>query len=203
MISDEIEKGILHLLQNDPRLANVIRQSEKCSIKPNKQYYFALIRAIIGQQLSGIAADSIIRKFFNYYDGKPDEQQIINTADPDLRLLGLSTQKIKYIKDLSIRIKSGEIHLKTISKTSDEEIITELTRVKGIGVWTAHMFLIFTLSRLNVLPLNDLGIRKGIMKVYNLRKIPDEQKILALSKKYHWSPYCSIASWYLWKSLEL
>jgi DNA-3-methyladenine glycosylase II len=203
MISNQIEKGILHLSENDPKLSAVIAASEKCSLKPRRNYFYSLINAIIGQQLSGFAADSISKRFFIYYNNKPKAGEILLTPDTVLRNLGLSSQKIKYIKDLSLRISSGELNLKKVSALTDNEIINELTRIKGIGVWTVQMFLIFTLNRPDVLPLNDLGIRKGIMRLYNLRKLPDEKKIMTLSRKYNWSPYNSIASWYIWKSLEM
>jgi DNA-3-methyladenine glycosylase II len=110
---------------------------------------------------------------------------------------------VKYVKNLSEKVLSGEITFKGLSKKSDEEIIEHLIKVKGIGVWTAHMFLIFTLGRLNVLPVGDLGIKRAAQNVYSLKKMPDERKIFKISKVNNWSPYNSIASWYLWKSLEL
>jgi DNA-3-methyladenine glycosylase II len=203
MISGQIEKGILHLSSNDPKLAGVIQSGGSCTLRPRRNYYFWLLRAIISQQLSGKAAQSIIKRVFDFYNGRPEAKLIIETPDEVLRTLGLSYQKIKYIKDLSQKLYSGEISLKRISAASDEDIIALLTQVKGIGVWTVHMFLIFTLNRLNVLPLNDLGIRKGVMKVYKLRNLPDEKEIISISKRYNWTPYNSIASWYLWKSLEM
>lgn len=177
--------------------------SGSCSLKRRRYHLYALFRAIIYQQLSGKAADSIISRFFGYYRGKPEPAGILATKDIILKNLGLSNQKIKYIKDLSSRVMSGEINLRKLSTASDEEIIDRLTAVKGIGTWTAQMFLIFSLNRLNVLPVNDLGIKKGVMKVYNLKKLPDEQKIITIARRNNWAPYCSIASWYLWKSLEL
>jgi len=203
MISSQIEKATKHIYLNDERLAEIITAAGTCTLKPRKQYFYALIKAIIGQQLSGQAADSITRKFFLHYQDKPSSDQIINTTDEVLRSLGLSYQKIRYIKDLASKVSLNEINLKKIGFEPDDVIINELIKVKGIGIWTVQMFLIFTLNRLNVLPLNDLGIRKGIMKVYKLHKMPDEKRIQAISKKYNWSPYNSIASWYLWKSLEL
>lgn len=203
MISQEIEKGILYISANDPYLSEVIKIAGPCTLQPRKRYLHNLLRAIISQQLSGFAADAIINRFFAFYNGKPDPRLIIDTPDAILRTLGLSPQKIKYVKDLSEKIVWGEIRLNKFHLESDNEIIERLTKVKGIGEWTVQMFLIFTLNRLNVLPLNDLGIRKGIMKIYGLSKLPEEKKILALSRKYKWDPYNTIASWYLWKSLEL
>ncbi len=107
------------------------------------------------------------------------------------------------MKDLSGKILNKEILLKGLIKKSDSEIISELTKVKGIGEWTVHMFLIFTLARPNVLPVKDLGLRKAVMNVYRLRKLPDEKRIYKISKENNWSPYNTIASWYLWRSLEI
>lgn len=106
------------------------------------------------------------------------------------------------MKDLSQKILNKEISLKKIGLKSDDDIINELTKVKGIGVWTVHMFLIFTLGRINVLPYSDLGIRKGVMLNYGLKKLPDEKKILKMAKDNNWHPYCSIVSLYLWQSLD-
>jgi DNA-3-methyladenine glycosylase II len=107
------------------------------------------------------------------------------------------------VKDLSEKILNKEIHFKNLNKMTEEQIISEYTKVKGIGVWTVHMFLIFTLARLNVLPVGDLGLKRAVMIIYNLRKLPDEKKMFLISKKNNWAPYNSIASWYLWRSLEI
>ena len=120
-----------------------------------------------------------------------------------LRKIGLSNSKTKYIKDFSSRLINKEISLRGISKKSDEKIIEELVQVKGIGIWTVQMFLIFTLGRQNVLPLGDLGLKRAIMQNYKLTELPGEVEIKKLAVENNWEPYCSIASWYLWKSLEL
>lgn len=203
MNSKEIENGTLYLYKNDERLAHVIDVSGKCTLKKKRDYYHSFLRAIVGQQLSMFAARAIYKRFTDYFNGEPSPEQIIIAADEDLRKLGLSWAKAKYIKDLSAKIIAGEVHFNNLARRSNEDIITEFTKVKGVGVWSVQMFLIFTLCRPDVLPLNDLGIRKGIMKVYNLKKLPDEKKILAISKKNKWAPYNSIASWYIWRSLEV
>ena len=120
-----------------------------------------------------------------------------------LRKCGLSYPKVKYIKDLSSKVIEGKLKIKKLNLLDDEEIITELIQVKGIGVWTAHMFLIFCLGRFNVLPGGDLGLKKAVMLNYKLRKLSDEIKIAKISKKNGWEPYNSIATWYLWQSLSL
>lgn len=201
----KIIKAVNHLKRNDNILAKVINEVGRCTLKPQTDPFESIIDAVISQQLSMYAAQSIFNRFVEFYKPKnfPTPDDILKTKDDDLRKIGISNAKIRCIKDLCEKIKSGKIYLNQIQNLSDEEIVKELTQVKGIGRWTAHMFLIFSLGRLNVLPTEDLGIRKGIMKLYRLRKLPDENKIREIANKNNWFPYCSIASWYIWRSLEL
>ena len=203
MNSKEIEKGTYHIYSGDKRMAALIDRIGVCGLKPKKDYYVALLRAIVGQQLSVLAAASIYKKFLNGFEGDPAPEKILRAHHEELRSYGLSNAKVKYVKDLSEKLISGRINFNGIKKKSDEDIIKELTVVKGIGEWTAHMFLIFTLNRLNVLPTADLGLRKAVKNVYNLRSLPDEKKLRRISAGNGWQPYNSIASWYLWESLEL
>jgi DNA-3-methyladenine glycosylase II len=203
MNSKEIENGIMHIYKNDSSLARVIELSLSCNLSPKRKHYLTFLRSIINQQLSTKAAAAIYRRFLNYYKNKPLPEKIIATPDSDLRETGLSNAKVRYVKDFSEKIITGEVHFRGLSKMADEKIIEEFTKVKGIGEWTVQMFLIFNLCRLNVLPVKDQGIKRGVMKTYNLKKMPDEKKILSISKKNNWAPYNSIASWYLWNSLEL
>ena len=202
MQNAEIKRAIKHLSQHDYTLSTIIKNIGIINLTPHRQYFNSLLDAIIGQQLSVSAADKISLRFFNLFDMKPLPEQILETGDNILRSVGLSNAKVKYVKDLSWKITTKEIHLNKLIKMPDDEIIAELTKVKGIGVWTTHMFLIFTLGRLNVLPFSDLGIRKAVMLNYRLRKLPDEKKIRSIAKKYNWDPYCSVVSRYLWKSLD-
>ncbi len=202
MQNAEIKRAIKHLSQHDYTLSTIIKNIGIINLTPHRQYFNSLLDAIIGQQLSVSAADKISLRFFNLFDMKPLPEQILETGDNILRSVGLSNAKVKYVKDLSWKITTKEIHLNKLIKMPDDEIIAELTKVKGIGVWTSHMFLIFTLGRLNVLPFSDLGIRKAVMLNYRLRKLPDEKKIRSIAKKYNWDPYCSVVSRYLWKSLD-
>jgi DNA-3-methyladenine glycosylase II len=197
-----IQRGIKHISENDPVLRNIIKRSKPCSLRPHRNYYLSLLESIIGQQLSIKAADSIYRRFIQLVGDPPLPEKIILFDDEFLRTAGLSYSKIKYVKDLSLKILNNEVKLKQISAFSDEDIIKELTKVKGIGLWTAQMFLIFTLARLDVLPYLDLGIRKSILNVYSLKKLPDQRGVEKIAKKYNWKPYSSIASWYLWRSLD-
>jgi len=203
MNSNQIVKGIKHIYNNDIKIARIIDVAGKCELKPHKNYYYSLLKAIVGQQLSLKAAASINKKIFSFYKGKPSANKILAEENQTLRNLGLSWAKVKYVKDLSQKIVNKEIHFRNINNKSNEEIIVELTKVKGIGIWTVHMFLIFTLGRLNVLPINDLGLKNAIKNIYGLRKIPTETKIKKIARQNGWEPYPTIASWFLWKSLEI
>lgn len=202
MQNAEIKRAIKHLSKHDNTLSTIIKNIGIINLTPHKKYFNALLDAIIGQQLSTYAADKIASRFMNLFNDNPLPEHILKAKETSLRAVGLSNAKVKYVKDLAKKILSHEVNLKGLSKKSDEEIILELIKVKGIGVWTSHMFLIFTLGRLNVLPYSDLGIRKAVMLNYNLKKLPDEKKIKSISKKNNWNPYCSIVSIYLWKSLN-
>ncbi len=191
-----------YLSQKDLKLASIIKSIGDYSIKMHSDPFESLIQSIIYQQLSGKAANAIYKRFLNYYGGIiPTPQQIISTPNEILRdRIGLSFRKIEYIKDLSSRISDGRLSLSLLSGMTDDEIISELIKVKGIGRWTAEMFLIFCLGREDVIPIGDLGIRKAIQILYNLPQLPTPSSILIISLS--WKPYRSIATWYLWKSLD-
>lgn len=198
----EIQNGITYLKKNDPILGKIITKVGSCTLKPHRNYFNALLESIIGQQLSILAAASIERKFMHYFNNLPEPLLIIETNDEILRGLGLSNAKVKYVKDLAVKILNGDLVLNKFTKKTDEQIIEDLIKVKGIGEWTAHMFLIFTLGRPNVLPTGDLGIKRAISINYNFEEYPTPQQIVTLSIKNKWAPYNTLASWYLWKSLE-
>ncbi|MCX7874758.1 MAG: hypothetical protein N2321_01180 [Melioribacteraceae bacterium] len=202
MKKTDFQNGLEHLKQNDKILASIISTYNKQNLTPHRKYFNLLLGAIIGQQLSVLAARSIKNRLFNFYKNNPTPEKIIKTEDQTLRSFGLSNAKVQYVKDLSHKILSGEVKLKGLSKMSNDEIIEELTKVKGIGVWSVHMFLIFVLGRLDVLPTGDLGIKKAIMINYKLNSLPDENKIQLIAKKNNWYPYYSIASLLLWHSLD-
>lgn len=197
-----VNRAIKHLDRYDKTLSTIIKNNGIINLTRHRKYFNLLLGAIIGQQLSMLAAASIQKRFMDFFKNNPQPELILSADDSALRALGLSNAKVRYVKDLSQKILSGEVKLKGLSKKSDEEIVAELTKVKGIGEWTAHMFLIFTLGRLNVLPVGDLGIRKSVMVNYRLKKLPDEKKIRTIAKKNNWHPYASVASLYLWKSLD-
>lgn len=198
----EINSAVKHLSRNDKVLSTIIKNIGIINLTRQKKYFNLLLGSIISQQLSTYAAASIQKRFLGFFKNDPQPEFILQTDHLVLRSLGLSNAKVTYVKDLSQKFLSGEVKLNGFAKMSDDDIIAELTKVKGIGVWTSHMFLIFTLGRLNILPFGDLGIRKSIMVNYRLKKLPDEKKIKLIAKNNNWHPYCSIASLYLWRSLD-
>ena len=203
MQNSEIAKALQHLSAKDKTLLRIIKKSPKCNLPAHRKYYISLLKAIIGQQLSVASARAINTRFLGFFEGDPKPEKILETNDEKLRELGLSFAKIKYVKDLSNKIIKKEISFRNINKKPDEQIIEELTKVKGVGVWTVHMFLMFTLGRINILPSGDLGIKKAIMLNYGLKKMPTEEKVKQVATKNNWSPYNSGAAWYLWRSLEM
>ena len=193
---------VKYLSKADPQLAGVIKTVGKYSIKIRTNAFQSLVESIIYQQLAGNAANIIYTRFIKHYNNVlPKPMQIISTSDIELKSkIGLSSNKVQYLKDLSTKVEQGKINLELLSTMSDEEVIAELTLVKGIGRWTAEMFLIFCLGRPDILPLTDLGIRKAVHKLYSLPVLPKPAELLAISQP--WRPHRTVATWYLWKSLS-
>lgn len=184
----------------DARLAIIIKSVGDYEIELRKDPFRSLVEAIIYQQLAGSAADAIYRRFVKIYDRFPRPAKLLATKDSELRAAGLSGRKIEYLKDLSARVSDGRLDLAQLPRLSDEQVIEQLVQVKGIGRWTAEMFLIFCLGRQDVLPVGDLGLRKAIQKTYSLEELPSPAIMCNIA--HPWKPYCSIATWYLWKSLD-
>ena len=198
--------AINFLKQTDPILGQLIEQIGPCQLDAAQQHgdlFSSLSKAIIHQQLSTKAAASIYRRFLQLYPNQslPTALDILNAPVELLREVGLSRAKVLYLKDLAQNILDGLPTIVELEAMDDETIIHTLIQVKGVGRWTAQMLLIFRLNRQNVLPVDDLGIRAGIRKVYGLNELPDRHTTLRLGQR--WQPYCTIASWYLWRSLEL
>ena len=197
-------KAIRHLRTVDPVLANVIDTVGKCTLVPRAEgtHFDYVVRSIVYQQLSGKAASTIHGRFLELLDGsKPSPAQVLGIGESQLRSVGLSGQKAKYIRSVAEHAHSGSLAIEQLHELSDEEIIAALTQVKGIGVWTAQMFLIFRLGRPNVLPTADLGIQKGVQRAYGLRKLPKPEKVQKIGKK--WAPYQTVGSWYMWRILDV
>jgi len=194
-------KEATNFLKKDPKLAKIIKQVGDYNVKITKNRYQSLVEAIIAQQLSGSAAGAILKKFKKLYKAKfPKPIEVIKTSDSKLRLAGLSKMKVSYIKDLSKKIEKNQLNMRKISTQNDEYVIEQLTSVRGIGRWTAEMFLIFSLGRLDILPVGDLGLKKGIQLMYSFNDLPNEKEIEQLAET--WRPYRTVATWYLWKSLQ-
>lgn len=192
-----------HLSQHDAVLAPVIAAYGMCTLTPHTDYYRELVESIIGQQLSVKAAASINRKFVALFDGLfPSPEAIIDKSIEELRTAGLSGAKANYVQDLALHVLDGKLEFAKFDSMSNEEISRELVAVKGIGDWTAHMFLMFCMGRLDVLPVGDLGIRNGIMKLYSLSALPSPAEIESIADKNNWEPFQSVASWYVWQSLD-
>ncbi|MFA6432706.1 MAG: DNA-3-methyladenine glycosylase [Candidatus Paceibacterota bacterium] len=187
-------------LRKDPKFKPLIKKYGLPDLTRGKDHFQALARSIIHQQVSGKAAQSIYNKFVNLFgSGKkfPSPEKVRKTPIKKLRTAGLSGQKASYIHDLASRFTDGSIKHKNIHKLTNEEIIEHLTQVKGIGEWTAHMFLIFTLNRPDIFPTGDLGIQKGFQIVYGFKSLPSIRTMERLAK--HWRAHATAASWYLWR----
>jgi DNA-3-methyladenine glycosylase II len=195
--------SILHLKRADPIVARVIEQVGPCRFKPRRQgtHFDALLRSIVYQQLSGKAARTILKRVLALYgDRYPRPAQLLATPEASLRAAGLSRQKLTYLRDLATKVESGEVPLARVGRMPDEAVIEYLTRIKGIGRWTAQMFLMFRLGRPDVLPELDLGIQTAIQRAYGLGKRPSPAEVLRIGEV--WRPHATIACWYLWRSLE-
>ena len=191
------------LMRRDPVLGALIRQHGPCGLASSQHTdpFKALVRAIMSQQLSSKAADTIARRFDGLFGGRfPAPAEVIAVPPDRLRSVGLSGAKAAFIQDLARRVVDGSLRLDSLEGMSDDEVVTALTEVKGIGRWTAEMFLMFRLHRPDVLPVGDLGIVRAIQKAYRLRKPPTPERMVRLGES--WRPYRSIACWYLWASLD-
>jgi len=184
-------------------MKRLIKRAGRCRFDEaqHSASFAALVRSIVYQQLSGKAAGTIYGRFTATLGRRqPNPQSILATAPEKLREAGLSRQKAAYITDLAAKVDGGELSLRRLRHLSDEEVIEQLTRVKGIGRWTAHMFLMFHLGRLDVLPVGDLGIRAGFRDAYGLGELPDAATMEEIAAP--WVPYRSVGSWYLWRAQD-
>jgi DNA-3-methyladenine glycosylase II len=199
-IATEIRKALLHLKKNDEVMRGLIREVGPFTLKTQSDYFLLLVRSIISQQISVGAARSIMRRLeARVAPEKISTASLARLSPDELRSLGVSPQKSRYLIDLTERAARLELRLNRVARWDDETVIEHLIQVKGVGRWTAQMFLIFGLGRLNVLPHADLGIQTAIRQQYGLRKNPNPARIDKLAAP--WQPYCSVASWYLWQSL--
>ncbi|HEY9466544.1 MAG TPA: hypothetical protein VIR54_25795 [Vicinamibacterales bacterium] len=190
------------LARRDPVIRDLMRRYGECGLAKAQRTdpFRALLHAIIAQQLSTKAAATIEGRFAALFDGRPTAAAIAAMPDERLRVVGISPQKLGYIRDLCARTLDGSLSLEALDTLPDEEVIVALTNVKGIGRWTAEMFLMFRLHRPDVLPVGDLGIVKAVQRAYKLRLAPTPVRLTRLGE--NWRPYRSVACWYLWASLD-
>lgn len=190
------------LMRRDQRLAAVIRRCREAPDYPRRiEHFAALVRVIVGQQLSTKAAQTIYSRVAAAFpDGAPTPGGFAAISDEDLRRAGLSRQKTAYLRDLCAKVVDGSLDLAALDAMTDDDVIVAITRVKGLGRWSADMFLMFRLNRPDVLPVGDLGIVRAMQRCYGLRKPPTPERMVKIAEV--WRPYRSIACWYLWRSLE-
>ena len=192
---------LLHFDKNDVVMAQLIRKFGPIKLKRNRNYFIVLCNAIIGQQISVAAADAITIRFNKLFNGhSPTPQGVIKLPDIDLRKAGLSKQKVAYLKDLSFHFYEKILRPHRLHHMGNDEVICQLTRVHGIGRWTAEMFLIFSLNRPDVLPVGDLGLQLALKKLYRMRQLPTVKRMRTIGRK--WNPLETVGTWYAWRAQD-
>lgn len=194
------QHNAVKFLRKDPVLGDIINVVGEFQLKKKSQHFAVLVESIISQQLATSAADAIFKRFKGLYPKFPTAAEVLATRRTKLRTVGLSGMKVDYLKDLAKHVETGKLDMKAISKMDDDEVIAQLTQVKGIGRWTAEMFLIFSLGRMDVFPVGDLGLRRGVQIAFSLNEMPKPKDTEKFGDR--WKPYRSVATWYLWKSLQ-
>jgi DNA-3-methyladenine glycosylase II len=196
-----MRKALNHLKKADPVLGRIIDRVGPCKIQYREPVFQTLVRSIVYQQLHGKAAATIFARLHAAAKADPlTPESILKLRPARMRALGLSPQKLSYIRELARLTRAGEVDFEGCLALEDAQVIEHLTRCKGIGVWTVHMFLIFALRRPDVLPTGDLGIRAAIKRAYNLPDLPKPEEMYKIGAA--WKPYSSVACWYLWRSLD-
>jgi len=195
-----VQEAIQHLTRNDPTLSAIIQRVGEYRIQFREPNFESLVRSIVYQQLSGKVASVIYGRLAEAVKGRMLPEEVLKLRPDRMRRLGLSKQKTAYIRDLARHARDRRVAFEELPGLADHEVIERLTQVKGIGVWTVHMFLIFALRLTDVLPTGDLGVRNAIRKAYGFAELPTPAEMEAMARK--WRPYCSVAAWYLWRSLE-
>jgi DNA-3-methyladenine glycosylase II len=196
-----MRKAVIHLKKSDTVLRAIIERVGPCRMEFGPAEFCSLAEAIVYQQLNGKAAVTIFKRFAALAGEPLTPEGILKLSDAQLRRVGLSKQKSAYLKDLAAKTASGVLDFSCLRRLSDDEVIKHLTQVKGIGVWTAHMFLMFSLRRPNVLPTGDYGVQVAIKKHYKKRKLPKPKDMEKIARA--WEPYRSVACWYMWRSLDI
>ena len=193
-----------HLIKADPKLGRIIKQVGACQLHAfaPRDPFEALCMSIASQQLSTKAADTIFRRFCDLFpERKPTPERVMTLSDDEIRAVGFSRPKVTFIKDLAAHVLDRRLDLKGLKKHPDDEVMRQLIAVKGIGKWTAEIFLMFRLGRPDIFPADDLGLMNAVQRVYGLRKRPDAKRLRKMCEA--WKPHRSVAAWYLWQSLDL
>jgi DNA-3-methyladenine glycosylase II len=200
---DVYARASVEVAARDPAFAALVAVVGPCAIgqrRPRRTHFAELARAICDQQLAGAAARTIHGRFEALFDGPPTPERVLAVPDDALRAAGLSAAKTASIRDLAFRVDSGEVRLARIGRLLDDEVVAELVRVRGIGRWTAEMFLMFQLLRLDVWPVDDLGVRKGFAVLHGRVDMPTARDLASLGDAFR--PYRSVAAWYCWRAVE-
>lgn len=195
-----MEEAVSHLRLADPIMAEIVERVGPCRMLRREPTFETLARSITFQQLSGKSASAIFGRLRKAVGRRFTANALLRLSEEQLRACGLSRQKIASLTDLAERVARREINFRKLAQLTDTEVIETLSQVRGVGVWTVQMFLIFALERPNVMPLGDLGIRAAVRKAYGLEALPKPLELAEIAQKWH--PYCSVATWYLWRSLE-
>jgi DNA-3-methyladenine glycosylase II len=196
-----MRKAILHLRKSDPIMRALIERVGPFRMEYGEPTFHSLAEAILYQQLNGKAAVTIFNRFTAAAGNPLTPEGILKLSDAQMRAVGLSKQKTAYLRDLAAKTQEGLLNFEKLLNETDEDVIKHLTQVKGVGIWTAHMFLMFTLRRPNILPTGDYGVQSAIKKYYRKRKLPNPAIMEKIARA--WEPYRSIACWYLWKSMDI
>ncbi|MDB4756081.1 DNA-3-methyladenine glycosylase [Mariniblastus sp.] len=199
--AQHIKTALTHLKKSDPVMRQVIRSIGPFTHKLSRHRFDMLVNSILSQQISVAAASTIKQRLRELANQKVFTSETILELDVEtLRSIGVSRQKANYILDLSEKTANGSVNFRGFSKKNNEEIIQELTSVRGIGRWTAQMFLMFSMGRLDIFPSDDLGLRNSMIQLYDLPESPNKKDLAAVAEK--WQPYATVACWYCWKSLD-
>ena len=202
--AQHLKAGRLHLMKSDPTMKKIIKLVGPFTAKTNANRFDVLVNSIVGQQISTAAATTIKRRLLEHLNDGQNRYSLVKLKEQSidsLKEVGVSRQKATYLLDLVDKVDSEVVNLKKIGRKNNDAVIAELTQVKGIGVWTAQMFLIFSMGRLNVFPSGDLGIKNGIERFYDLEERPSVEQMQTIAEP--WAPYESMASWYLWQGLDV
>lgn len=196
-----LQVGTRHLRRVDLRLARVIDQVGPCTLRPRGRIYDSLFRSVLYQQLAGSAAAAIERRVCAAFGGRlPSAADFLRAQGAPLLQAGLSRRKLSYLRDLASAFAAGRLRPQALARLGDDDLVRAVTTVRGVGEWTAHMLLIFSLGRPDVLPVGDYGVRKGMQRLYRLRRLPEPRTMERIAAP--WRPYRSIGSWYIWRSID-